>query len=192
MKEGERQVSPTLDGIRADHTNRYYWASARIDGREYGRPAVRLTDAACGIGYGSKILADAGYKVRAIDVDEEAIVYARRHYAHPNISYQCLDIDRAGPFLSDYTIAFEMIEHIENPLPFLKQVEGKLLASVPNEAVFPYRGYAFHFRHYTQKEFEDLLNQAGFKVESWWGQEGPESDVIENMMGRTIIAECSR
>jgi len=184
MRAGERQVSPTLDGIRADHRNRYQWAVDHVVGR--------ATDAACGIGYGSKILADAGIKVRAIDVDEEAVEYAQAHYAHDLIKYQCSDINRAGPFLSDTTIAFEMIEHIEDPLPFLQQVTGKLLASVPNETVFPWKNYEYHYRHYTKDEFEDLLNQAGFKVKSWHGQLGPESAVEDNLQGRTLIAISER
>ena len=65
MRPGERQVSPTVDGIRADHVNRYKWAIDKTIGR--------VTDAACGIGYGSVILAEAGIKVRAIDIDAEAI-----------------------------------------------------------------------------------------------------------------------
>jgi len=48
---GERQVSPTLDGIRKDHLARYKWAAKRLSGCVY--------DIGCGIGYGSKILGDA-------------------------------------------------------------------------------------------------------------------------------------
>lgn len=183
MRPGERQVSPTLDGIRADHQNRYKWAIKHTIGR--------VTDLACGVGYGSVILAEAGIKVRALDIDAEAIAYAKQHYSHPLINYHCADIFQAGPYLSDTTIAFECIEHVEKPIDFLKQIEGNLLASVPNESVFPYKNYAYHFRHYTKQEFKELLNEAGFRVESWWGQAGPKSDVVENLEGRTIIAKCS-
>ena len=180
MNPGERQVSPTLDGIRADHRARYQWAIDKVKGR--------VTDAACGIGYGSSMLADAGIKVRAIDRDAEAIEYAKKHYSRPLINYQCADLDAAGPYLSDTTIVFEIIEHIEDPLPFLKQVQGTILASVPNEKIFPFRNYAYHYRHYTKNQFEDLLKEAGFTIESWHGQLGPESDVEDNLEGRTIIA----
>ena len=178
MIDGERQVSPTLDGVRLDHVARYRWACRHLKGT--------VLDAACGIGYGSKIMADEGFKVRSVDIDQGAIDYGLKHYNHENIKYQCSPLDRILP-LSDCTVAFEIIEHIENPLPFLKRLKGRLIASVPNEDVFPYRGYRFHYRHYTKTEFEELLNESGFTVESWYGQEGSESEV-SNIMGRTIIA----
>jgi len=178
MKDGERQVSPTLDGVRYDHLARYRWACHHLNGT--------VLDAACGIGYGSNILANHGFTVRSVDIDQEAIDYGLKHYNHPNITFQCLPLDKVLP-LSDCTVAFEIIEHIEDPLPFLKRVKGRLLASVPNEDVFPYRNYKFHYRHYTKDEFTSLLNAAGFIVEDWYGQEGPESDVTD-IMGRTIIA----
>ena len=179
MDPDERQISPTLDGIREDHTARYLWAKDYLEGS--------VLDAACGVGYGSKILSDK-FKVRAVDIDSEAIQYAEKHYSHENILYCRSDIHQAGPFLEDSAVVFEMIEHIKNPLPFLQRLSGKLIASVPNEDIFPYIGYKYHFRHYTRDEFEDLLNQAGFKVESWWGQRDWDSGVEPDVNGRTLIA----
>ena len=183
MKEGERQVSPTLEGIRKDHLSRYYWATDHLEGR--------VLDAACGVGYGSNILATSGLEVRAVDIDKEAIRYAKKYYSHPDIDFVCSDINQAGPFFTD-TVAFEMIEHVEHPIRFLERLRGKLLASVPNEDIFPYKGYAFHYRHYTKGEFEALLNEAGFEIESWWGQLGDSSPVEPDVNGRTLIAIASK
>ena len=75
MKEGERQVAPTLDGIRRDHVARYEFAA-----RVLPTPS-RVIDFACGVGYGTRILGDAGHQALGFDVDKEAIAYARKHYA---------------------------------------------------------------------------------------------------------------
>lgn len=188
LREGERQVAPTRDKIRRDHVARYEWAAKRIG-------QGKIIDAGCGIGYGSQLLAEAGYAVKAFDIDAEAIAYARAHYAHERVEFLQLD---AGDFqyqtiTADAAICFEMIEHVENPLPLLQSLHKAapvLIASVPNEDVFPWDNYDFHFRHYTPGEFELLLNLAGWEVVEWFGQAGPESEVEENVAGRTIIAVC--
>lgn len=184
MRNGERQVSPTLDGIRADHVNRYKWAIDKV-------PKGSIIDAACGIGYGSWMLANAGYYVRAIDIDREAIEYGNQYYSHDKVYRQCCDLYTAN-LLTDPVIAFECIEHVKDPAIILKNCNDFLIASVPNEDVFPYKNYAFHYRHYTKQEFEQLLNEAGYKVISWHGQFGPESVVEDNVNGRTLIAMARR
>lgn len=188
LESGERQVAPTVEGIRRDHVARYEWAAKRIN-------QGRAIDLACGIGYGTQILAKAGIKATGIDIDAEAIAYAEKHYQHKRAAFQQGDAERLTADLGkfDAAISFETIEHIEDPRPLLRALRESaptLIASVPNEEVFPWANYAFHFRHYTPKQFEDLLTETGWQVTEWWGQEGPESEVVRDMMGRTIIAVC--
>lgn len=180
MRPGERQVSPSIEGIRADHVNRYEWAVTKL-------PKGSVIDAASGIGYGSYILANNGFYVRSIEIDPEAVEYGETHYSHKNIYRQCKDLYDAN-LSTDPVVMFECIEHVEDPFPILEKCNGFLLASVPNEDVFPYKNYAYHYRHYTKDEFHDLLSRAGFIVDAWYGQEGPESEVKENVNGRTLIA----
>lgn len=200
MNEGERQVSPTLDGIRRDHVARYEWAASVI-------PKVsKVIDFAAGIGYGTRILADAGHIAKGFDIDDEALAYANEHYGslrdtiekHP-IAFKKGDGNAPGE-LGEYdaAICFETIEHIEDPRPLLKALRAPmLLASVPNEDVMPYefepgKVYAYHFRHYTKGEFEALLLECGWRATAWHGQEGPESEVEPDVNGRTLIAVCER
>lgn len=192
LNSGERQVSPTLDGIRRDHVVRYQWAAKQLP------PGSRVLDAACGIGYGSFILASAGHQVVAIDIEPEAIAYAEQHYAHPNIRFICGSITdlESPPNSADAVISFETIEHVADPAPILAKfqlIAPTLIASVPNEDVFPHGGNVkFHHRHYRPHEFRELIEAAGFSAESWYGQEGRESDVEPDVMGRTIIAIARR
>lgn len=188
LNSGERQVSPTLDGIRRDHVARYEWAAERLAGRS-------VVDAACGIGYGSHILA-ANCKVLGVDRDKETIAYARANYAEQGATFLCKDIAN-GLLLAptNAAVCFETIEHIEDPRTLLKTLHESvavLLASVPNEEVFPWKNYAFHFRHYTKAEFTALLRECGWEPVEWYGQEGPESEVEPNVNGRTLIAVCER
>jgi hypothetical protein len=196
MREGERQVAETLDGIRRDHLARYEFAARILP------PGSRVIDFACGIGYGSKILSDAGHGVIGYDVDKDAIGYAREHYDHPRSGFVQKDGNVPGELgEAGAAVCFETIEHIEDPRPLLKALRVSaplLIASVPNEAVMPFiddahpGGYLYHFRHYTKHEFKALLQGCGWYVTDWYGQEGPESEVEPNMNGRTLIVVAQR
>lgn len=191
LMSGERQVAPTIDGIRRDHVARYEWAAKQLP------PGSRVLDLCCGVGYGAAILADAGHSVVAIDNDFSAVHYARKHYAHSRVRHLCADAFNA---LADYesfdaVICFEAIEHFADPLPLLRMARQHaplLFASVPNEDVFPYKNYAFHHRHYTEAQFVRLLRDAGFEPTEILGQEGPESDVSPTTEGRTIVVTAKR
>jgi len=191
VQAGERQVAPTLAGIRRDHVARYEWAALKL------KQPGKVIDVACGVGYGTFVLASCGYWVRGLDLDREALEYARKHYAHHRAEYR--QFNAAKPVkldTADAAVCFETIEHLEDPRPLLKalrQAAPVLLASVPNELVFPHRGRVkFHHRHYTPGQFEALLRECGWAVTSWWGQEGPESEVEADRMGRTLIAMAER
>lgn len=196
MKEGERQVAPTLDGIRADHVNRYEFAASKL---QHG---MRAIDYACGIGYGCRILADAGINSTGYDIDEDAIQYGVKHYSDVTGVWLCRGNANNPGILDQYdaAISFETIEHLQDPRPLLlalRESAPLLIASVPNEDVMPYeyapgKTYAYHYRHYTKAQFNALLQECGWCAVEWYGQEGPESEVEPNNQGRTLIAVCQR
>jgi len=193
LESGERQVSETVDGIRRDHVARYEWAAQRLD---HGSIVI---DAACGVGYGSRILADAGLVVYGYDIDEETIEYARLNYGGKGAGFFCRDITACEFDIGQVLVCFETIEHLDVPSYVLRQTKArKLLASVPNEDVFPYElltNKGFHKRHYTKQQFGDLLRECGWAVVRWWTQldvDGVSAEVIEGSHGHTLIVEAVR
>lgn len=196
LNNGERQVAPTLDGIRRDHRARYEWVARNLP------PASRVVDVACGVGYGARILAEAGHTVFAIDLSQAAIEYALGHHAHPRVCYLVHDassLDLVDAY--DAAVCFETIEHLADPLPMLRTLRAAtvLYASVPNEAKFPFRcadnswqGWQHHHRHYTRDEFAGLIWGAGWSPLAWYGQEGRESDVVAEVDGRTLVVIAER
>lgn len=200
LNDGERQVAQTAAGIRRDHVARYEWAAAQL---LKVCPGGRVLDLACGIGYGSKILAQAGFHVTGMDRDTEAIDYAREHYAHQRARFLCEDVTSVYSLeRCDAVVCFETLEHLPDPESFLRVLRAaapqRLLVSVPNEDVMPFKGpghengYAFHFRHYTPAQFLNLLHTAGWNDLEWHGQAGPTSEVEAGLIGRTLIAVCER
>ena len=196
LNSGERQVSPNIENIRRDHVARYEWVAKRLP------PASSVIDFACGIGYGCNIMANARHLAHGYDIDEEAIVYAEKNYSVEDFTGFYVGNGNAPGALCSYdaAVSFETIEHIEDPRPLLKALREAspiLFASVPNEDVMPWQREdgattAFHFRHYTKHEFAQLLNECGWAVTEWHGQEGPKSEVEPNVNGRTLIAVCER
>ena len=195
MQDGERQVAPTIDGIRRDHVARYEFASRQI------QQSSSVIDFACGVGYGARILADAGLQATGFDIDEEAIAYAREHYACAGAVFAVINGNVPGELGAfDAAVCFETIEHLEDPRPLLKALRVSsplLIASVPNEAVMPYefepgKVYAYHFRHYLRHEFNALLTECGWRATGWYGQEDEESEVELAKNGRTLIVIAER
>lgn len=201
LNSGERQVAPTIDGIRRDHVARYEWAAKSL------QAGSRVIDFACGIGYGCKILAQAGHKAHGFDRDLEAHAYATEHYTFGGPGTQpsifTLRDGNAPADLGEHdaAVSFETIEHIEDPRPLLRALHKSapvLFASVPNEDVMPWRREsdgattAFHFRHYTKAQFTALLEECGWRPVEWYGQEDHESEVEPDVNGRTLIAICKR
>ena len=186
-----RQIGTTLNEIARDHVKRYEFASKVLKGK--------ILDAACGVGYGSKMLHLMDNDVVGIDISSEAINMAERYWSGP--TFILADLTTYVPDRTyDGIISVETIEHLSNPLPVLKMFrsvcEGLLVASVPNEKYFPFRAEDFdheypHQRHYLADEFEDLLEEADFEVISKNCQVSKKMpEVIPGVEGRNLVFVC--
>jgi hypothetical protein len=184
LKNGERQVATDISGIRRDHIARYEFARTLI------KKPSRVLDVACGVGYGSWLLAQDGHTVIGADISPEAIDFAKKHWSCKGTNFVVADLTVDAFKGAEVAVCFETIEHLENPAPFLRGLRNAadlLIASVPNETVFPYENYKFHYQHYTRSQFTDLLLRSGWQPVAYYGQEGPESEVEPEIEGRTLI-----
>ncbi|TSC72663.1 MAG: putative glycosyltransferase [Parcubacteria group bacterium Gr01-1014_38] len=157
---GER-VIPELqqgDPILVEHLLRYMFSCAFARGK-------RVLDVACGSGYGSQMLADAGARaVYSIDRDEKTIAYARERHGAENIRFlaaDALDLPLADRSV-DLVVSFETIEHLKDVQRFLREIkrvldqEGMLLLSTPNRETYPGEN-PFHTREFTPAELETIV-----------------------------------
>lgn len=138
------------------HLARYRFAARFAPGR-------RVLDLACGAGYGSALLAEAGAaSVVGADRSAEAIRYARSRYARPGVEFveaDAMAFERPGAF--DVAVSLETIEHLPDPAAFLRRLVaavrpgGLVVASVPT--TFSTDANPFHLQDFTAAGFRSLL-----------------------------------
>lgn len=146
----------------------------------HARPG-RVLDLACGVGYGTKILADrAGGCAQALGVDlsPDAIAYARRRYGGPRVEFAACDAMRfADPGGFDTIVSIETLEHLPDPAAFVARLVpmlrpgGVLVASVPTTPSVDANPH--HLHDFSERSFRRLLAPHGLVERDAFAQEQP-------------------
>jgi len=167
MKYTGERVIPKLmkptNGMLIEHMTRYEFAKQFCTGK--------VLDLACGVGYGSPILLSQNHGIDelvGIDISEEAIDYANKHYSFIETSYYVDDALNPNLYkiygTFDTIISFETIEHFEGDELFIKNIYnllnpgGTLVISTPiGKGKHEPCGTPFHVYQYTEEEFIEVL-----------------------------------
>lgn len=164
-------------GRRSDaHMVRYHLAA------NYIRDGDTVLDSACGMGYGSRLLAwqSGAARVIGIDLDQAAVLYATANFAQGErrISFQAADILRLD-FLPDDSIdlfvSFETLEHVPHPDRLIAEAKrilrpgGRFIVSVPNQWVNeegidpnPYHLHVYDWKRLTEEIRSNFLLEAAY------------------------------
>lgn len=141
-------------------------------------------DIGCGSGHGSSALATKFKTVHGVDISEEAITYAQKHWQEPNIHFSIGDSLNI-PFPDntfDVVVAFEVFEHLTDWRKFLTEIKrvlkpnGKVYLSTPNKTLYspgtkkPINPH--HIFEMTISEFREALN-GYFLIDHLYGQRTP-------------------
>jgi 2-polyprenyl-3-methyl-5-hydroxy-6-metoxy-1,4-benzoquinol methylase len=173
--------------IKIEHLGRYVFACDVL--RTLSQKRTIVVDAGCGCGYGCQEISSCCHMTVGLDRNTIAIDYAKKHYQADNISYFVHDIEddsaekllEAGINKTDMVIAFEVLEHLDEPEKGVKQLYdilrpgGLFVCSVPNskfEAVSengkPKNEYHKHV--FTKELLSELLTKHGLVIEEIYGQ----------------------
>lgn len=108
-----------LDRILTEHLARYEWAKKFCVNK-------MVLDAACGSGYGSKMIKESGARsVLGVDVSQDAVDHANEKHAIEHLSFARVDLEQDISLPKYETIiSFETIEHLVNPKNFLRYVSS--------------------------------------------------------------------
>ena len=186
MHRGERQISTQYDQIRPDHLNRYEFACEQLAGLTEN---AQVLDLACGVGYGTLMLArHTGAKVTGVDIEQAAIAHAKQYFSNANTCFYCQDAKLLDISAStqDAVVSFETIEHVDFDQQlldvFFKVLKpgGKLICSTPNQDVMPFdpKKFEFHLKHYTNLELTNMLYKSGFHQVILFAQHDPVSGKV--------------
>jgi 2-polyprenyl-3-methyl-5-hydroxy-6-metoxy-1,4-benzoquinol methylase len=148
----------TGDNTLKLHLDRYKFAA------RHARRATRILDLGCGVGYGSRLLKDNNPQatVVGIDISQDAVDYAARHYGHGNVSFVRSDAMTFADDPFDVVVSLETIEHVSEPEKFVAHISRKLLrpdgtfvGSVPITPSVDANPY--HTTDFTSASFRRLL-----------------------------------
>jgi 2-polyprenyl-3-methyl-5-hydroxy-6-metoxy-1,4-benzoquinol methylase len=160
----QSEQHPLVDGnpvILEDHCLSLIHLKAYETAAEKSRGCAVL-DVGCNNGYGTAIVARNAERAVGIDLSPKAIDVARR--THPSVEFVQLT-DTALPFADqsfDVVTAFQVIEHVEDTGPFLREIKrvlrpgGSALITTPNRLLRIDPGMKpwnpFHVREYVAGE----------------------------------------
>jgi len=159
MKNTKERIYLTKDNLEAQRGEARYWRHIEryisVRSEVYGN----VLDLACGVGYGSHLLAmnpDVDCVI-GCDIDEEAIEFANKEYASDKVLF-CSDVKQKDLKI-DVLVSIETIEHIKdiNILPQMARdlQIPKLIISFPHIKSTHFNSY--HFHDFNTQQIKDLF-----------------------------------
>jgi len=169
----ERSVpgSPSWPFNRGRFMSRYNLACGMARGKS-------VLDVACGVGYGSHLLATDGgaESVLGLDINDTVVEHARAYYQTPNLRFEVRngeDVSALGRGSFDLVVSMGTLEHVRNPGAFAAAVNhvltdgGIWLVTMLNpsahEGTDPY-----HSQEWDIEAFHDFLKRHFPAVEIRW------------------------
>ncbi|HSH55351.1 MAG TPA: class I SAM-dependent methyltransferase [Candidatus Limnocylindrales bacterium] len=154
--------------IYGEHIVRYQAAIELVKGKT-------VLDIASGSGYGVNLLGTMAAKVYGVDVNSDAIAYAKKNYGNEKTEFILGDGTRIplDDNSIDVVVSFETIEHIENYRTFMSEVkrvlrsDGLFILSTPNDSEFPETNH-FHIHEFERKELENLVRNYFSKTKQYY------------------------
>gem|GEM_PF-3180672 len=152
------------------HRRRYEYAASLLNSGD------TVLDAACGMGYGSAIMAKACQSVLGLDYNREALITADAEYGGKRVTFERMDLEKAVSLpRRDVVVSFETIEHLAYPRDFAELCKAAarrlIVLSLPYQDV----GSGWH-KHpfFTEQQIRELFEDEDWEmVEAFRQAEGP-------------------
>ena len=157
-----------------------------------------VLEAGCGEGYGADLIASVARRVVAVDYDAATVEHVRARYPRVQVLAANLAAVPMPDEAVDVVVNFQVIEHLWDQPQFITEClrllrpGGRLLMSTPNRITFTPGSDTpvnpFHTRELNAAELRELLEDAGFRVESMNGvYHGHRLEEMDARHGGSII-----
>jgi len=197
-------IKEKLKQLICENQITYGWecpASAYAFVSQYIKSNETVLDIACGLGEGSRRLAETGARITGVDCNSQYIDRARSKFSGiPRIEF--ISSDATGfsqPETYDHIVSLHTLEHLSDPFSFLMlcrknlKLEGRLFLEVPlllprplGEPLNP-----FHCQEYSREELDKLMDKSGFKIDRRIGRNrGVYTDI--NSSREAVLYQCSK
>ncbi|HJZ96896.1 MAG TPA: class I SAM-dependent methyltransferase [Candidatus Solibacter sp.] len=175
------------------HLERYRFAAEHLQGGT-------LLDLACGVGYGTRLLADSRAdltRLTGVDLDSGAVAYAKSRYTEPRITFTNANAFEFLPSASafDNIVSLETVEHMPDSGAFLGALVkalkpgGMLISSVPTTPSMD--GNPHHLNDFTERSFRRMGTQRGLVEIASFAQRQP-FDPVAILAGKEKRVQTSR
>jgi GT2 family glycosyltransferase len=156
---GERMVPHAADpATELFHWQRYLYFRPWYQG-------AKVIDAASGEGYGTNYASVFASQAEGLDLSTEAVEHAQKRY--PHASFTAKDVCEADYSEADLVVSFETIEHLPDPIAFLRSLKscnGRIVISTPNRKTHSPGNRledkplnSFHTVEWTPNEFAEII-----------------------------------
>lgn len=175
MIERIDDLYPTVNSVYQkfidEHLKRYEIVSSYLSNLELSTKLLCVVDAACGAGFGYKIVKPKVKRFIGVDRDVDQILLNRERYRVDGSVFTIGDITNKSFLISlnpDIIISFETIEHLSDPMGFIFNCYdilppgGLFFLSAPTCLTRDYD--PFHKWDFSSKYLRSLLQSSKFKI----------------------------
>jgi SAM-dependent methyltransferase len=137
-----KSLDHPLDYLAESELESTYWGIREHLSKKQVKSAYKIIEIGSGLGYLTYSLNKEGYNAIGMDISSEAVNKARENFGE---TYVCADLAEYAKFHKeeyDFVILTELIEHVENPIIFLKYCmqmlknRGEIILTTPNKTIF--------------------------------------------------------
>lgn len=191
MKQTTERLSPgrvdTVEERVIDAMHRFAYSVVA----DYAAPSDRLLEIGFGEGYGSELVDGLVGEYVGVEVDAAVARHANAVYGAPKRSFQVyggttLPFDNAS---FDLAIAFQVLEHVQDPLTFLREAQRVTRGGGPVMIVTPNRNHRvkdgerpwnrYHVREFSPGELRSTMEEVFPAVELFGIAGSPAMNEIE-------------